>query len=229
MERTLKQEPLRTEHPRVRRPLQGLRCMHSIAQSLKALHSFALIRGTAVRYAALQDGIGGYVEGGRIVLRAGLTPRQELLTLAHELTHIMAHGGSVRACTPRAICEYEAEAVEWLIAQRLGFAAPEFEFCLSESPPFPEGLLAASVTRVRGVARTLIAVVFSASAREKHSRRHAERFTRRGRPAPLEAQAAVEIDAAAREEVVLHDEERGVRDLGRITQATQRNRGNDFL
>jgi Zn-dependent peptidase ImmA (M78 family) len=107
----------------------------------------------------LPHGIGGCVDGGRIILRADLSPQQELLTLVHELTHVLAHVTSVRARTPRAICEYEAEAVERLIAQRLGLAAAEFECCLSESPPFPDGLLADSVTRVWGVARTLIAVL----------------------------------------------------------------------
>jgi hypothetical protein len=81
----------------------------------------------------------------------------------------MAHVASVRARTPRTVCEYEAEAVERLIAQRLGFAAAEFESSVSESPPFPDGLLAESVTRVWGVARTLIAVL---SARQS-----LERFT----------------------------------------------------
>jgi hypothetical protein len=159
MERTLMHEPLGIEYPRMRRAVQGRRFMCGLCQSLRALHRFALSRGTAVGYAGLQDGIGGCVDGGRIVLRGGLTPQQELLTLVHELTHVMVHVASVRACTPRTICEYEAEAVERLIAQRLGFAATEFESCLSESPPFPEGLLADSVTRVRAVAGALIAVV----------------------------------------------------------------------
>jgi Zn-dependent peptidase ImmA (M78 family) len=143
--------------------------MHGIDQSLEALRHFARRRGTAVRYADLPDGIGGCVDGEKIVLRAGLSPQQELLTLVHELTHVMAHVASVRARTPRTVCEYEAEAVERLIAQRLGFAAAEFESSVSESPPFPDGLLAESVTRVWGVARTLIAVL---SARQS-----LERFT----------------------------------------------------
>jgi hypothetical protein len=83
------------------------------------------------------------------------------------LTHIMAHVAAVRACTPRTICEYEAEAVEELIAERLGIAAVEGESCICAAPAFPDGLLADSVTRVRGVARTLIGVV---SARQPPTR-----------------------------------------------------------
>jgi CRP-like cAMP-binding protein len=161
IERTAEREPLGSGHPPMTRLSRMRRNMHGTDQCLKALHSFALSRGTVVRYAGLPDGIGGCVEGGRIVLRADLTAEQEILTLVHELTHVMAHVASVRAGTPRTICEYEAEAVERLIAERLGFAAAEFGACLSDSPPFPEGLLADSVTRVRGVARTLIAVVSS--------------------------------------------------------------------
>lgn len=153
--------------PRMRRAVRGRRDHHGIEQSLKAIHHFARRSGTAVRYAALPNGIGGYVDGGRIVLCADLSPQQELFTLVHELTHVMAHVASVRARTPRTICEYEAEAVERLIAERLGFAAAEFEPCVNESPSFPEGLLADSVTRVCGVARTLIAVL---SARQSLAR-----------------------------------------------------------
>jgi hypothetical protein len=159
MEHTGKRERFEIEHPNMRPSVRGRRDLPGIDRSLLALHHFARRRGAAVRYASLPHGIGGCVDGGRIVLRADLSPQQELLTLAHELTHVLAHVASVRARTPRAICEYEAEAVERLIAQRLGFAAAEFEYCMSESPPFPDGLLADSVTRVWGVARTLIAAL----------------------------------------------------------------------
>lgn len=51
------------------------------------------------------------------------------------------------------------EAVERLVAERLGIAAVELESCMCDALPFPNGLLADSVIRVRGVARTLIAIV----------------------------------------------------------------------
>jgi hypothetical protein len=133
--------------------------MCDIDQSLHALHSFARRNGASVRYAPLPDCIGGCLDRDQIVLRVGLAPEQELLTLAHELTHVIAHVASVRASTHRTICEYEAEAVERLIAQRLGFGAPEFESFTGELPPFTDGLLAASITRVCSVASTLLAVL----------------------------------------------------------------------
>jgi hypothetical protein len=162
-----KLERVGTESPRGKRAVRGRHGHVGIDQSLRALRHFARRSGTVVRYAGLPDGVGGCVDGGWIVLRADLSPQQELLTLVHELTHVMAHVASVRARTPRTICEYEAEAVERLIAERLGFAAAEFEPCMNESPPFPEGLLADSVARVWGVARTLIAVL---SARQSPAR-----------------------------------------------------------
>src|ERR1700679_2450783 len=96
MEHTAERERIETEYPLRRRPVRGRRDMHAIDHSLEALRHFARLRGSAVRYADLPDGVGGCVYGGRIVLRADLSPQQEVLTLVHELTHVMAHVASVR-------------------------------------------------------------------------------------------------------------------------------------
>jgi hypothetical protein len=133
--------------------------MGDIDQCLNALHRFARRSGASIDYASLPDCIGGCLDHNRIVLRVGLAPEQELLTLVHELTHVMAHVAAVRASTHRTVCEYEAEAVERLIAERLGFGAAEFESFTGEPFPFPDGLLADSVTRVCAVASTLLAVL----------------------------------------------------------------------
>jgi IrrE N-terminal-like domain len=164
---TIKQIAGRAQHRGTNCAVRQRPRMHRIDQPLRALHDFAWSRGTSVHYAVLPDGIRGCAEDGRIALRADLGPQQELLTLVHELTHIMAHVTTVRARTPRTVCEYEAEAVEQLIAGRLGISAVELESCMCEVPLFPDGLLADSVIRVRGVARTLIAVV---SARQPLTR-----------------------------------------------------------
>jgi hypothetical protein len=133
--------------------------MCDIDQSLDALHRFAWRNGASVRYASLPACISGCLDRDRIMLRVGLAPEQELLTLVHELTHVMAHVASVRANTHRTVCEYEADAVERLIAQRLGFGAAGFESFTDELASFTDGLLADSVTRVRSVASTLLAVL----------------------------------------------------------------------
>ena len=166
--------------------------MSNVAECLSALHSFARRAGASVDYANLPNCIGGCLDHDRILLRAGLAPEQELLTLehvtrlegpagtgrstrdtdtplaqgeqelltlVHELTHVMAHGASARSRTQRTVCEYEAEAVECLIAQRLGFGASGFEAFTGEVCTFPDGLLADSVARVGAVASTLLAVL----------------------------------------------------------------------
>jgi hypothetical protein len=133
--------------------------MCDIDQFLNALRTFARGNGASISYARLPDCIGGCLDRDRIVLRVGLTPEQELLTLVHELTHVIAHVASVRASTHRTVCEYEAEAVERLIAERLGLGAAGFESLAGELPPRTEGLLADSVTRVCSAASTLLAVL----------------------------------------------------------------------
>jgi hypothetical protein len=133
--------------------------MLDLDHCLSALHRFAWRAGAPVDYAALPSCLGGCLDRGRIVLSAGLAPEQELLTLVHELTHVMAHIACTRSRTERTVCEYEAEAVEWLIAQRLGIGAAGFESFLGEAWTFPDGLLADSAARVGAVASTLLAVL----------------------------------------------------------------------
>ena len=75
-----------------------------------------------------------------IVLRLDLDPEQELLTLVHELTHWLAHRdlSAHHAC----IFEYEAEAVEAMVMERLGLP-------LARGGCSPtDDLLSASVRRV---------------------------------------------------------------------------------
>src|SRR5580704_12853534 len=93
------------EYPRPRQPCRGRHSMCDIDACLSALHSFARRAGASVDYADLPNCIGGCLDRGRIVLRADLAPEQELLTLVHELTHVMAHGGAARSRTRRTLCE----------------------------------------------------------------------------------------------------------------------------
>jgi hypothetical protein len=144
--------------------------MCNIDQSLNALRRFARRSGASVGYANLPDCIGGCLDRDQIVLRVGRAPEQELLTRVHELIHVIAHVASVRASTHRTICEYEAEAVEQLIAQRLGFRAAGIESFTGELLCVPDGLLADSVTRVCSVASTLLAVLAPPGvARDAHA------------------------------------------------------------
>jgi hypothetical protein len=131
----------------------------------------------------------GQIEDRRIVLRAGLTLEQQLLTLVHELTHRIVHCNTLPRVN-RTVCEYEAEAVEkWVGAALKGgpSAGEDLDAAVTED------LLACSVTRVRWASHVILKVA-------------------------LQPQATVEFDAAAREEVVLNDELHGVGNFIRLPQ-----------
>src|ERR1700733_3498139 len=75
------------------------------------LEQFAESCGVPVVRNSLVAGVLGQIEERRIVLRAGLTLEQQLLTLVHELTHLIIHCNA-NPRVDRTVCEYEAEAVE---------------------------------------------------------------------------------------------------------------------
>lgn len=168
---------------------------------LYRLEQFAAYCGVPVVRNALVAGVLGRVEERRIVLRAGLSPEQQLLTLVHELTHLLIHCHVIPRIN-RTVCEYEAEAVEKWVGTALHATPPAAED-LDEST-LTEDLLACSVVRVRWAAHTLISVARGGDVALK--------------PRNLQTQAAVEIDASAREKIVLHDELHGLRDFIGLAQ-----------
>ena len=102
----------------------------------------------------IRNSLAGGVQG-RLVLRSGLSPEQQLLTLAHELTHLIAH---CSACPKlnRTVCEYEAEAVEkWLGVE---LQVPPYADAGLDVASLTDDLLAGSVARVRWAAATLLSV-----------------------------------------------------------------------
>ena len=169
---------------------------------LQRLERFAARCGVPVVRNSLVAGVLGQIEERRIVLRAGLSLEQQLLTLVHELTHRIAHCNS-SAPVNRTVCEYEAEAVERWVGSALKMGPPA-DHALDEASLL-EDLLACSVRRVRWASHVILNVATD----------NASGLTLEC----LQAQAAVEIDALAREEVVLNDELHGVRDFIRLTQA----------
>jgi IrrE N-terminal-like domain len=133
------------------------------------LERFAALRGVTVFRTALCPWVLGRLQEERMFLHSGMSKEQQLLTLIHELAHLLAHSDEQ---LNRTVCEYEAEAVERLVAGQLG---------LKDSMDMPidlstvtDNLLACSVARVRKVSGTLVAAA-------------------RGAPSGLQAQAAVEI------------------------------------
>ena len=117
------------------------------------LEQFSVHCGATVIRNSLVGGVLGRVDGRRIVLRSGLSLERQVLTLAHELTHLIAHC-NVSPRLNRTVCEYEAEAVERWVGAELE-VSPYAEEGLDVSA-LTDDLLAGSVVRVRWVARTLV-------------------------------------------------------------------------
>jgi IrrE N-terminal-like domain len=133
------------------------------------LERFAAARGVTVFRTALDPWVLGRLQEKRMILHSGMSKERQLLTLIHELAHLLAHSDER---LNRTVCEYEAEAVERLVAGQLG---------LLDSTRMPidistvtDNLLACSVARVRSVSGTLLAAA-------------------RDAPSGLQAQATIEI------------------------------------
>jgi hypothetical protein len=160
-----------------------------LRRCIRHLERFAENYGVPVVRNCLAAGVLGRLEQRRIVLRAGLKPEQQLLTLVHELTHLIFHQF---ACPPinRTVCEYEAEAVECWVGGELGLephAAGVFD-----PVTVTDDLLACSVLRVRRAAHLLLSIAQGSA---------------------LQTQSAVEIQAPAGKEVIFHDELCRMRDF----------------
>jgi uncharacterized protein DUF955 len=118
---------------------------------IDALEEFCGLHGMSVFRTPLNPWVVGRVDENQIVLRVKLSKEQQLLTLVHELTHFLAHRSEDQL--DRTVCEYEAEAVEKLVAGQLGLKDSGAAIDLMT---VTDDLLACSVARVRWVARTLL-------------------------------------------------------------------------
>lgn len=106
---------------------------------IDALEEFSARHGVAVFRTPLSPWVVGRMDENQIVLRRGLSEEQQLLTLVHELTHFLAHRPD--APLNRTVCEYEAEAVEKLVAGQLGLKVAGTEIEPQHSHGRPAGLL----------------------------------------------------------------------------------------
>lgn len=118
------------------------------------LEQFSAMRGITVFRTPLSPWVLGRMEARQVVLRSGLSKEKQLLTLIHELTHFLAHN---EAQLDRTVCEYEAEAVEKLVAGQLGIKDSMGEPI--DLATVTDDLLACSVARVRWAAGTLLNAV----------------------------------------------------------------------
>jgi hypothetical protein len=150
---------------------------------IDALEEFSARHGVLVFRSPLSPWVVGRVDENQILLRSGLSKKQQLLTLIHELTHFLAHRAGEQL--DRTVCEYEAEAVEKLVAGQLGLKDLDTAIDLAT---VTDDLLACSVARVRWVARILLAALQDVKP-SAHSVNPAARII----ADRLQAQAAIEI------------------------------------
>jgi hypothetical protein len=167
----------------------------AIHDHIRSLEAYVERIGARLVRTALPDCVHGRVFRDLITLRVGLTPEQELLALVHELAHWLAH----RDAAPGLYCtlfEYEAEAVEELVTARLGLARPGLAPAdLGQESP-TDGLLSASVARVIWASSRICGALGL----------EAQRLA-------LQPQAAVHVEAASGEEIVLEYKQHGASDI----------------
>ena len=84
------------------------------------LGKFVAAQGIALEYSEAIAPARGVSSGGAITLFPGLSPAEELATLAHELAHEMMHRAGRRTSTTQCIRETEAEAVAFVVCSAIG-------------------------------------------------------------------------------------------------------------
>lgn len=162
----------------------------TILNHIESLEAYCERAGARLVRTILPREIQGLSCRNLITLRAGLSPEQELLTLIHELTHLLLHG-ETRDNMERTRFEYEAEAVEALVMQQLGLPHPQHGARLDGDSP-TDNLLPASLAPVVWASRRICGALGLDGARS------------------LQAKASVDLEAATREEIVFEYEHHGV-------------------
>jgi hypothetical protein len=126
---------------------------------IRSLELYLRQSGARVVRSDLPSGVRGRTFKDRIVLRAGLNPEQELLTLVHELAHWLAHRGMSGSAAHSTVFEYEAEAVEAVVMDYLGMQSPPSASPTWERENPTDDLLLASVGRVHVASRRICAAL----------------------------------------------------------------------
>jgi len=166
--------------------------MTSIPHCIHALEAYIERSGARLAREGLPECVHGRINFDLITLRTDLTPKQELVTLVHELTHWLAHRDA-RCRMDCTLFEYEAEAVEALVMARLDLPYAAVDPGAHELDSPTDNLLSASVARVKWAsARICGALGIDATA------------------IVSETQAPIDFKAAAGKEIVLEYEQHGM-------------------
>jgi len=87
------------------------------------LMQFAAEQGVEVEFSDALVSAHGLSAGGKIIMRKGLSPAEELSALAHELAHELLHRDEGEKPASRTARETEAEAVAFVVCQAIGLEA----------------------------------------------------------------------------------------------------------
>jgi hypothetical protein len=116
--------------------------------------------GIVVEYADDLDGALGTSHGGRIQVRNGLSPADELIVLAHEWAHELLHRGGVRPAS-RDTRELEAEAVAFVVGEAVGLDAGEAARDYLHLYRGDREALVASLDRIQRAANVILGAIGS--------------------------------------------------------------------
>jgi antirestriction protein ArdC len=87
---------------------------------LDRLKQLVTERGITLAYSDQLGGAHGVSQGGRIVLRTGMTPAEEFEVLSHETAHEALHQDDPTSPASKTVRETEAEAVAYVVCQAIG-------------------------------------------------------------------------------------------------------------
>ena len=133
------------------RPVTG-----EVGPHLDRLKDLVREHSIGLAYTADLGGARGLSHGGSITLLSGLSPAEELQTLAHELGHELLHRGNRRVETTRQIRELEAEAVAYVVTSACGLSNESASWDYIRLYRGDEKLLAQSLSYIQHVSAEIL-------------------------------------------------------------------------
>ncbi len=126
---------------------------------LERLKSFVQQRNIALASAEHLGGADGVSVGGRILIRTGLAPAEQLATLAHECAHELMHVSEDQARPDRSVRELEAEAVAYAVCCGIGLDVNSSSADYIQLYQGDAQKLAASLERIQRTATEILAAI----------------------------------------------------------------------
>ncbi len=135
--------------------------MPAVQDCVASLEAFIARNGLELRRSRLPEAVHGRLCRGRMTLHRDLSGAEQLQALVHELAHWLTHTSRTCPMHP-TVFEYEAEAVEAMVMQRLGLSTPATQAEIWFEHP-TDGLLPASLKRVTSASEQIYAAITGAA------------------------------------------------------------------